>query len=160
LLSAKQIPPGQSGQIEAAVKTEGVSGKIEKTVTVTSNDPRQPQVVLNLVAIVEPEFNLSERMIYFGSAPQGKPVVKEVEIRIPPERSVKVLSAESTDAAVTVKLEPIDGAKGHAVKLVATQKADAAEGYHFGNLVVKTSSSFTPELRIPVRGMVAKAGSN
>ena len=102
MLSAKQIPPGQSGQIEAAVKTEGVSGKIEKTVTVTSNDPRQPQVVLNLVAIVEPEFNLSERMIYFGSAPQGKPVVKEVEIRIPSERSVKVLSAESTDAAVTV----------------------------------------------------------
>ncbi|PYV16824.1 MAG: hypothetical protein DMG07_07020 [Acidobacteria bacterium] len=160
MLSAKQIPPGQSGQIEVVMQIEAVTGKIEKTVSVVSNDPSTPMVVLNLIAVVEPEFNLSERMIDFGSTPQGKPVVKEIEIRVAQERSVKVLSAESTDAAVTVKFDPVDGPEGHVLKLVATQKADAAEGHHFGNLVVKTSSSHTPELRIPVRGMVTKAGSN
>lgn len=140
------------------VKTEGVNGKLEKVVTVITNDPRQPMVILKVLATVEAEFNLSERMLYFGNSPRGTPVVKELEIRIPADRTVKVLSAESTDDAVTVELKP--DPKGHNVKVVATQKADAPEGYHFGNLVVKTSSTYTPELKIPVRGMVAKAGSN
>jgi hypothetical protein len=159
LLSAKRIAPGQTGQIEAAVKTEGNSGRIEKSITVSTNDPRQPQIVLKLVATVEPEFNVSERSIYFGSVPKGKEVVREVEVRIPPEKAVKVLSAESTDAAVTVRLEPV-GSGGKTYKVIATQKADAAEGYHFGNIVLKTTSSYTRQLRIPVRGMVNKAAAN
>jgi hypothetical protein len=158
LLSAKQIPAGQSGQLEAVVKTDGVNGKLEKVVTVITNDPRQPMVTLKVLATVEPEFNLSERMLYFGNVPRGTAVVKELEIRIAADRTVKVLSAESTDDAVKVELKP--DPKGHNVKVVATQRADAPEGYHFGNLVVKTSSTYTPELKIPVRGMVAKAGSN
>jgi hypothetical protein len=158
LLSAKQIPAGQSGQLEAVVKTEGVNGKLEKVVTVITNDPRQPIVALKLLATVEAEFTLSERMLYFGTAPKGTPVVKELEIRIPAERSVKIISAESTDDAVTVELKP--DPKGHTIKVVATQKSDAPEGYHFGNLLLKTSSTHTPELKIPVRGMVAKAGGN
>ena len=159
LLSQKQIPPGGVGQIEAALKTEGNSGRIEKTVTVTTNDPRQSQIILNLAATIEPEFNISERAVYFGSVPKGKEVVREIEIRVPPEKSVKLLSAESTDAQVVVRLEPV-GASGKTYKVVATQKADAPDGYHFGNIVVKTTSPFTPELRIPVRGMITKVATN
>ena len=156
MLSAKQIAPGASGKIEVTINTQGQTA-IHKSVVVVSNDPKNPQVSLSLTGTVVPEFALSERFIYFGSVPPGKEVVKELLITIPPEKSVKVLSAESTDQYVAVKLEPVAGSNGKQVKLTATQKADTKPGYHFGMVVVKTSSALTPELKIPVRGNVAAA---
>ena len=159
MLSAKQVAPGQTGKIEVNVKTEGQTS-LHKSVIVMTNDPRQPQLTLSLVATVVPEFALSERAIYFGNVPRGKEVVKELLITVPPEKQVKILSAESTDQYVTVRLEPVQGANGKQVKLVAVQKADAKDGYHFGLVVVKTTSTLNPELKIPVRGIVTAGTQN
>jgi hypothetical protein len=161
LLSAKQIAPGQSGQIEVTVKTEGISaGPLGKTVTVRSNDPRQPQIVLNVNAVITLEFTLSVRQVYFGQVPKGKEAVQEFLVNIAPERPVKILSAESTDGSVTVRIEPVSGSNGKTVKVVAVQKSDAKDGYHFGHLILKTSSPLTPELRVAVRGMVVASQGN
>jgi len=159
LLSAKQVEPGQTGQIEVSVKTEGQS-ILSKSVTVTTNDPRQPQVVLRVTASVEPEFNLSDRTIYFGSVPRGKEVVKDLLITIPPDKAVRIVSAESTDQMVTVRLEPVPGTGGKQTKLIAIQKMDSKEGYHFGTILIKTTSPLTPELRIPVRGIITAVQNN
>ena len=159
MLSAKQIAPGQTGEIEISIKTEGQTA-LHKTVSVTSNDPRQPQLQLAITAVVEPEFLLSERSIYFGSVPRGKGAAKELEITLPPGKQVKLLTAESTDAAVTVKLEPVANSGGRKFKLTAVQKADAKDGYHFGMVSIKTTSSLTPQLNIPVRGMVTPPPEN
>ncbi len=159
MLSAKQIAPGQTGEIAVTVKTEGLS-VINKTVTVRSNDPKQPQVVLNMTAIVEPEFQLSERSVYFGSVPRGKEVVKDLTVTIPPDKSAKLLSVESTDQYVAAKMEPLAGSDGKKYKVTIVQRADAKDGYHFGMIVIKTTSSLTPELKIPVRGMVTPPQSN
>jgi hypothetical protein len=156
LLSAKQVAPGESGRIEVTVRTQGQTA-LHKSVVVLTNDPKQPQVALSITGTVVPEFGLSDRTIYFGSVPPGKEVVKDLLITIPPEKSVKVVSAESTDQYVSVQLEPVPGSNGKKVKLVATQKPDTKPGYHFGMVVVKTTSTLTPELRIPVRGIVATA---
>ena len=154
MLSAKQVPPGEVGKIEVSVKTEGQTA-LNKSVTVTTNDPSQPQITLNLTANVVPEFVLSERNIYFGSVPPGKEAVKEILVTIAPDRAVKLISAESTDANFAVRLEPVAGSNGKSVKLIAVQKADAKPGYHFGTVKVKTTSALRPELNISARGMVA-----
>lgn len=154
MLSAKRIAPGQSGQIEVKVKTENLTD-VKKSVTIISNDPRQPQISLLITATVQPEFELSERSIYFGSNPPGKEVVKELSLTIPAGRDVQLLGAETTDANVVVKLAPVAGSSGKRYKLVATQKPDAKEGYHFGIISIKTTSRLTPELKVPVRGMVS-----
>ncbi len=156
MLSAKQVAPGESGRIEVTINTQGQTA-IHKSVVVVTNDPKQPQISLSLTGVVIPEFGLSERFIYLGSTPPGKEIVKELLITIPPEKSVKVLSAESTDQYVTARLEPVPGSAGKKTKLIVTQKSDTKPGYHFGMVVIKTSSTLTPELKIPVRGNVAAA---
>lgn len=155
MLSAKRIEPGQSGRIEASVKTEGVQGKLAKTVTVTSNDPRQPQIILNITALVEPEFQLSDRSLYFGVVSKGTEVVKELTVTVPEGRKVKVVGVESTDQYVSVQLQPAPGTGDRTYKILARQTPDAKEGYHFGNLLIKTTSSLTPELKVPMRGMIS-----
>ncbi len=159
MLSAKQIAPGQSGEIEISIKTEGQT-ELHKTVAVSSNDARQPQIQLMVTATVEPEFLLSEKSIYFGSVPRGKEATRELEITLPPGKQVKLLSAESSDVAISVKLEPLANSNGKKYKLTVVQKADAKDGYHFGTVFVKTTSSTTPQVNIPVRGMVVPPPDN
>jgi len=158
LLSARQVEPGKSGEIEVSVKTEGVNA-LSKTINVTTNDPRQPLVTLTVKAVVQPEFAY-EKSIYFGSVPKGTEVTKEILITIPPDKPVKVLNAESTDQNVTVRIEPQPDSNGKKVKLVAVQKANAKDGYHFGTIIIKTTSTLTPELRISVRGMITAGQTN
>ncbi len=156
MLSAKQVAPGQTGEIEVSVSTEGIAA-VNKTVTVMTNDPRQRQVVLNITAEVEPEFVPSERTINLGNVPKGREESRSIVITIAVDRAVRLLSAESNEASFAARLDPVAGTEGKKVKLICVMKADANEGYHFGILVVKTSSPFTPELKIPVRGMVVAA---
>lgn len=161
LTSAKRLKPGESGQIEVALKTEGFGGidDLYKTVTVTTNDPRQKQVTLGLKASVEPEFVFSERSIYLGEVIKGQDVSKEITISVAPTRDVRLVGVETTDQNVLVKLEPVAGSKGKQFKLIARQKPDAKVGYHFGMITVKTSSIRAPELKISVRGVVAAAST-
>jgi hypothetical protein len=160
LLSAKQIPPGKTGEIEVDVKTEGAEGALNKSITVFSNDPRQPQIVLSVTAVVQPEFEYERSGLFFGSVPKGKEVTKELIITIPPGVNAKVISVESTDKNIAVSLQPVEGSDGRKVKLVATLKRDMTEGYKTGTVTVKTSSPHTPELKIAARAMITASGSN
>jgi hypothetical protein len=157
LLSANKIAPGKSGEIEVLIETKDLpASELTKTVSVMSTDPKQSVVVLTLTAVVEPEFIISEPSIYFGNTPRGQAVTKDILVTIPPNKPSKLLEANSTDASVTVKLEPVAGSNGKQFKVVALQKADAAEGFHNGAIVIKTTSPVKPELKIPVRGLVLK----
>ncbi len=160
MLSAKQIEAGQTGQIAVTVKTEGVTGALSKSATVFTNDPRQPLVVLTVNAIVEPEFGLTGRSIFFGSIPKGKEVSREVLITIAPENSARLTGAESTDPDFSARLEPVPDSGGKKVKLIVSMKPDAKEGYHAGTVVIKTSSPRIPELKVAVRGIVAPSGNH
>lgn len=157
-LSAKRIAAGKSGRIEVSIKTENLVGPVEKLVNVTTNDPRQSTVALVIKAQIEREIELSEQSIYFGDTPQGKEVSKEIIITLPADKAIKILKAESTDPGVAVKMELIGGSNRIRFKLTAIQKANAKLGYHFGRIIVKTSSLLTPEIVIYERGVVAAPG--
>jgi hypothetical protein len=166
LLSASKIAPGKSGQLEVKIATKDMTAlstalaetvNISKTVTVTTNDPKQPQVILTITAVVAPEIVLSEPQIYFGSVAAGQEVTKDILVEISPDKPIKLLSATSTDNNVTVRLEPVPASSNKKVKIVAVQKATAGPGMHQGIILVKTSSPLKPEFKIPVRGIVRKS---
>jgi hypothetical protein len=147
-MSTKQIRAGQSGQIDVSVDTAGLTGAIDKSVTVITNDPRRSSVSLSVRAEVQPEISVSSPSIYFESTPKGKEVSREVIITVQAERSIKILGAESTDESVKAKLEPVPDSNGKKVRLIATQKGDGKIGYRSGSILVKTTSYLTPELSI------------
>ncbi len=141
------------------MKAEGGT-VLSKVINVSTNDPKRPLVTLTITAEVQPEFGLSERSIYFGSMPGGRELTREIVITLLLKDPARLLSAESTDESVTARLEPVPGSNGRKVKLVAVQKASAKNGYHLGSILIKTTSKLTPELRIPVSGLVTLGQSN
>jgi hypothetical protein len=146
--SARQLRAGQSGQIEVIVDTGGLTGAIDKSVIILTNDPRRPSVSLSVRADVQPEISLSSPSIYFETVPKGEEVTKEIIITVPAERTIKILSADSTDESITVKLEPVQDSNGRKVRLIATQKAGGKTGYRSGSIIVKTTSYLTPEFSV------------
>jgi len=52
LVSNDSVPPGQEGTIKVEVNTKNRSGKMSKTVTVQSNDPKDPAKILTVYADV------------------------------------------------------------------------------------------------------------
>ncbi len=156
MLSAKKIPAGKNGQIEARIRTENLSGPVEKQITITTNDPQHSTVTLSIKAVVEPEIEVSEASIAFGSVPVGKEVRREVLLTVPASKPIRLLSAASTDPNVAVILETVPGSNGKKSKLTVIRKANAKPGYHFGTIVVKTSSRLNPELTVYERGFVTE----
>jgi hypothetical protein len=52
LVSKESVTPGQEGTIKVELNTKNRSGKMSKTITVQSNDPRDPSKILTLYADV------------------------------------------------------------------------------------------------------------
>jgi hypothetical protein len=140
----------------AASRSVGDVYSMSKTVTIKSNDSRQPEVVLTINANIFPEIAASEPSIFFGSNPYGKEITKTFFLEIAPDRPTKILGVASTDENVTAKLEPVAGSNGKRFKVIAIQKSTAAEGIHFGDIVITTSSKLKPEFKLLVRGIVTK----
>ncbi len=49
MISSDHLEPGASGQIKTTVETGGRSGRLEKYITVHSNDPVEPALTLSLI---------------------------------------------------------------------------------------------------------------
>lgn len=152
MLSARQILPGETGHIEIVMNTNGITSNSARNaaVQITTNDPDQQTVTFVIRAIIEPEFALSQRSVYFRNS-QDTP--KEIVITASPTRDIKVLNARSEDKNVSVSFTVIPGSNRKQVRLTAVQRKGGPPGYHFGQIIVRTSSSLTPYLRIPVRGI-------
>lgn len=149
ILSAKKIAPGKSGRIEIRVKTENLSGAVEKRVLLRTNDADNATVVLAVRMEVAPEIELSESMIFFDRT-RRREDRKEILLTVRDPKSVRIVKAESKDSRVAVSLEPAgDGGK---MRLVAIWREDAPEKPRrdFGEIVVRTTSSRMPEIVIYV----------
>jgi hypothetical protein len=154
LLSAKKIQAGKSGQIEARIRTESLSGPVEKQITITTNDPQNALIKLSIKALVEPEIEISASSIFWGSQPAAKEARVEIFLTVSVAKSVKLLSAASTDSNVSAVLETVPGSNGKKSRLIVIRKPNVKPGYHFGKIVVKTTSRLKPELEIYEQGTV------
>lgn len=158
MLSARRVEPGGTGRIEVKVYTTGLSGHVSKNIVVVSNDPQNREVTLQVRAEVLPEFAFSALGIFFSGEPRGREARRELTIEVAPGRPSSIVSVESTDPQVKVRLEQVPGSGERKYRLIATQRADAPEGYHFGTIIIKTTSKLNPEIRLPIRGLVGPSG--
>ena len=147
-LPEKKIPPGQSSRIEVIVYTEGLNGDINESVNLLTNDPQRSSVFFTIKADVQPEIRLSSPSIFFDNVPAGEEATREIIITVAAERPIMILSAESNEKSVSVRLESIPDSEGKKVKLIATLKSDGKIGHRFGSIIVKTTSYLTPEKKI------------
>ena len=152
------IPAGGRSHIKATYHTNGRPGHATKIITITSNDPKNPQFQMKLDMTVIREIDVQPDRIYLYNIHHG--TVKDTPVTIlgKPGKSFNVLSAEVTGtkvvtvSAVTSVNDDKDNRSGGAftVTLPATQ----AIGSFTDEVTVKTDSPKKPEIKIPILGEV------
>jgi hypothetical protein len=104
LASAKEIPPGGEGKIEATLRTGARGGKTAKTITVTTNDPDQHTIQLKLAAEVQVALALEPYLINFGRFKKGETPVRYVSVIGDDKDSTKIISAEAKNKSLKVEI--------------------------------------------------------
>lgn len=149
------VAAGASADIEVVLDTRNLveNRPTRASTTIATNDPKRKEIQLvMLVGDVTSEFVLSDEFLEFRSAGTDS---KVITVGIINSSRSKLLSVRSSDASVEVKLEATSSSDPAEYRIVAWQKENTPSRPHFGNIIVQTSSAFTPEIRIPVRGSIA-----
>lgn len=107
MITAADIPPGGEGEIRVTLKTEHKRGSQTKTVTVTSNDPRNPTMRLQIKAFIELEFDFEGYSVSMGTIPQDGTQSKTVYLLVRDTANTKVTGLETNSEFVHAKV--LDG---------------------------------------------------
>jgi hypothetical protein len=109
-----------------------------------------PVIHLVAEAQVEPEFIVEPRVVNFDD---GR-VVQEVIVTLG-NTDATLKSVQSTDESFTATLRSVVGSKPRCYRVEVRRKVQSV-AEPFGNLVIATTSTVSPELRIPLRKRESK----
>lgn len=148
-----KVEPGKTGKISATLSTAGFSGPIQKTISVTTNDPLLPSFQLALKADVRSILNVtpSENQ-QFGLVYKGQTLEKVFTVTADDGTPFVIKSVESQDPALTYDLAPAKDQKSATFKVVLP--ADHPLGPITGRFTLATTHPKVPSLSLNVFGTV------
>ena len=149
----KEIPPGGHGMVKVTYHTKGRPGDANKTITVASNDPVNPNYQLKIHMMVVREIDVQPDKVYMYNVQHGTAQSQTIKITGKPRLPLKILSAQSTNNQVTVtSIVPIHDPATHVNG--ATIQVDVPSTRPIGtftdSIKVLTSSKKRPEIDVDV----------
>ena len=145
----RSIPPGGEGKITLMLNTRGYEGKIRKAARIYTNDPKTPQDMLIIEALIKTPITVSDKMVFLKGTHQ-ETVTKTVDIKGELDKPLKLDPVDYTlDKQVNFNIEEV--AKGKHFRVTFTSIPNTGNSYQ-GLLKLKTSYPEKPELLIYVMG--------
>lgn len=137
--------------------TQGYGGQdLAKVVTIESNDPQHPQTALKVSGKVESFASIKpDRIQLTGVA--GSPVSTSVVVTPRPEYPFKVTSVQlQRGGDVRISMEPKAGQAGKPEYVVTLDNLRKEPGRYYDNLLIRTDSKVSSELRVAIYGNISK----
>ena len=91
LVTLKVIPPGETGEIKVTFSSKNFQGEVKRSVFVSSNDPKNSKVILNIKSFVQAFLEVKPKFINFGSLKKGEAISRSLTVK------------NLTNAPVTIK---------------------------------------------------------
>ena len=122
-LDKKVYAPGEKGKITAVFEIGDRIGLQEKILFVTSDDPKEPQVVLRFKAVIPQLLEIDTVFLNWVRGEALKP--KIVNIKVSPDYPIHHLDVTSTSPDMTVEIKHTEGSGDY--QLIVTPKKTDAE---------------------------------
>jgi hypothetical protein len=106
LVSAKEIPPGGETEVKATLSTKHKHGTLRKAVTVTSNDPNTPKLILTLKGEVITDIVVKPDYFYLGRLKKGEKAEKAFSAVSSDPEKIKILSVKIDHDRFTIDPSP------------------------------------------------------
>ncbi len=149
------VPPGGEASIRARLDLRGRNGFQQKTITVESNDPDTPNLMLQLKGTAVQALRAEPSSLFFGRVDAGG--VRSRTFAIISGRGPIQIAGSRTDnpglVLTPVAAEP--GADGTRHQFELALDPALPEGNVSGTVFVKTDMADQPEIAIPVAAYVA-----
>jgi hypothetical protein len=98
------LKPGESAEITGEFNTIGRLGKQSKTITVLSNDPKEPSVTLRFVADVKQWIRVEPQFLTFGDVGIGETVTRPITINNQTGSPLRIKGIKSESPLVTARV--------------------------------------------------------
>lgn len=155
MASAKEIPPGGEGKIDVTFKVGSNAGKRQKTINVTTNDPDQKTVSLNVSADVKVVLNLEPARVNIGNIPKKtKTAPYYVSLTGSDADKVKISSIKSENQFIKVETNSKGFENDKNKKIKVTILPDIKVSRLREKVIVYTDHASVKELTFYVYGEV------
>jgi hypothetical protein len=145
----RSIPPGGEGKITLKLNTTGYEGKVRKAARVYTNDPKTPQEILVIDALVKTPIMVSDKMVFLQGTTQ-ETITRSIDIKGELNKPLKLEPVDYTlDKKVKFNIEEVTKGKHYRVTFTSIPNVG---NYYQGLLKLRTSYPEKPELVIHVRG--------
>lgn len=148
------LKPGEKGELTFSLNVGHARGQLSKSITVPSNDPKNPNVSLKIMVNVKQVIEFSPAAINLGDMRQGKTTNVVVEVKRVDGKKLAINRAEGSVKSVHVKVEPVESSEGTTAKLLIEVVADDKPRRFFDSVNMYTDDAPQPAAIIPVTGRV------
>lgn len=154
MLTTTDIPPGGEGKIEVTFNSEGKKGPQKKSVTVESNDSRNPRATLHVSANIEVVFGFEEYGLNLGKVKKGQTVSRTTSLVVKDKSVFNTIKLTSSSPFVTAKLlnsSPVDSGP---ISVEITTKEGLPVGRIDATITAQAGNPPTLQATLPLRGGV------
>lgn len=152
LISAREVPPGETADLTVTFNSLRFQGKIRKTVTVYSNAPETPTVTFEMVGQVRPVVSLEPRRLQVQGLVAGKPQTRLVRVANNSQRPLKITGVRTTDRQIEAEMPKKAILPGEFAEIKVRLRWEEKGGRISGYLFVSTDHPQKRQLRLTVRG--------
>lgn len=128
---------------------------MQKKITVFSNDPKRPQLMLTVAGAVEPFADIHpERIILRGNS--GQPMRQELVVKPRANYPFKITEVNAKNGVnIQYELKEQETPEGKSY-IVTVENTKTSPGKYYDTLLLSTDSQLKPKIPIHVYGTIAK----
>ena len=153
------IPPGGEAVIHARLDLRGRSGLQAKTITVQSNDPQTPSLILQLRGTAVQALRAEPSTLFFGRVGPDGVRSRTFEV-VSAQGPIQIQNFRSDNPGIEVTQVPAEaGAEGTRHRFEVKLAEGLPEGTVNGSIVVQTDLAGQPALTIAVAAYLAPAAA-
>jgi hypothetical protein len=160
MVSNDHIAPGDTGSLQITFNSKNFRGPVHKTVTVNSNDPVQPQSLIQFEATVVEDVVVTPEYLWFQDAEVGAKNTRMLTIKNEgkAELLLRTFSSELKGLALALPAEAVQ--PGTTVQLPVVFTPATANPVLAERMTITTSDPHQPELVIAVYGNAKPGPTN
>ncbi len=144
------IRPGQTDTIEIQFNSTGFRDKVEKYISIESNDPISKSLTVKLIGEIREELQPTSMSstLWLGTVPLGKQAEQTMTFKNISDRPISIKNISTSSPTVKVKADQKPIAPGRETTIVVTVTPDKA-GYNNEQIVLETDSK--NQSKVPLR---------
>ncbi|MGR3179166.1 MAG: DUF1573 domain-containing protein [Candidatus Anammoxibacter sp.] len=152
IISSKNIPHNEYGEVKVTFNTQSYTGKVTKKVTLYSNDPDTPKYKLTITGTVIEEVAVKPKRLDFSKIAYETGSTKDISVKSITDLKLKIKKVESTNPNVIATIKE-DKEKGGFIVNVSLKK-ETDYGKVNGNILIFTNSKHQEKITVPFYGEI------